>query len=97
MDRLAGWEGAAALGGSLTRLRVLPLGPEDAAPALDLRGLAHLGRLRELDVDLRMHARLRQPCPARSPGVPLCLRPLLLLRQLRQVAPLLIRLCNQYA
>jgi len=86
LDRAGGLAGAAALGGSLTRLRLLLRGPP-ADPGATLAGLAALPRLRELDVDLRMHARAgRAGGPGRrGAGPPEHLAPVAALRQLRTV------------
>jgi len=86
LDRAGGLAGAAALGGSLTRLRLLLRGPP-AEPGATLAGLAALPRLRELDVDLRMHARAgRAGGPGRrGAGPPAHLAPVAALRQLRMV------------
>ncbi|KAK9819083.1 hypothetical protein WJX81_007711 [Elliptochloris bilobata] len=84
VDRLRSWAGVAALGGALTRLRVL-LGPPNVlgdGPG-DLAGLGDLPHLRELDLDLRMQPRLARTHEVDS--LPPTLRSITRLQQLRQL------------
>ena len=91
VDRLRSWAGVAALGGCLTRLRVLMAVRRSHLPMagpfeVDLAGLAHLPRLRELDLDLRMAERL-VAAPGDGGRLPPQLAWLARLRQLRHVRP----------